>query len=84
MFPNGIAEFIAYEHHRARLAKAERIRLVKAVQRGQVRRPGNYQKVIHWLGGQMIKWGLKLQDRSVRSISQVALAGGSNIEYPPN
>jgi hypothetical protein len=84
MFSNSIVEFVAYEQHQARLVEAERIRLVKSMQWGKARRPGNYQKVTHWLGGRLVEWGLKLQGHSVRPISQVTTAGGSSVECPSN
>ena len=61
MFPIGLIYLVGKEQHKDRLRAKEREQLIKAA---GLRQPGNRvsrQKVAHWLGTQMVKWGSKLQ-----------------------
>jgi hypothetical protein len=57
MFP-GNAEYVARERHQDMLREAEQRRLVEITQQG---RPGPVQQLANWTGGQLVKWGTKLQ-----------------------
>lgn len=75
MLPNYNDFLIAQERHKDLLRQVERERLIRAA---RLRQTGNWRgrwKVAGWVGGQMVKWGCKLQgyDRAaVTRGSQVA------------
>ena len=70
MFP-GNAEYVARERHQAMLREAERQRLVEIAQRG---RPGPVRQLANWTGGQLVKWGTKLQGQAISLPPQASTA----------
>lgn len=79
MFPKN-NELIAYEQHKARLQKAERLRLIKTLPPRPEDRPV-FRQVTHWLGGRLVAWGLKLQGETVMPPIAVAAIGGANSRH---
>jgi hypothetical protein len=64
MFPNNI-EFFGREKHQERFQDVEQIRLVRLA---KLHRPGDWEafrNLTHWLGRQMVQWGLRLQGYKV-------------------
>jgi hypothetical protein len=70
MFP-GNTEYVARERHQDMLREAERRRLVEMAQQG---RPGPVQQLANWTGGQLVKWGTKLQGQSISLPAQPTAA----------
>jgi hypothetical protein len=64
MFPDGL-EFIAHERRKSLLEEAERMRLINSLERPEAKGQRDFGKVVHWMGVQMVKWGLKLQNYKV-------------------
>lgn len=64
MFP-GNAEVVARERHRDALREAEQRRLIKTFAAGPANRPTKGQKIVHWLGAQLVTIGLKLQGQNL-------------------
>ncbi|MEW5958420.1 MAG: hypothetical protein AB1801_11885 [Chloroflexota bacterium] len=64
MFPGNV-EYIARERHQEALRQAERQRLIQSFT-AQPAAPsaGPQPGPIYWLGGQLVKWGLRLQGQS--------------------
>ncbi len=58
-------EFVVYERRKDLLAEAERVRLIKSLPRQPFSRSGRWRHITIWIGGQMVKWGLKLQGQSL-------------------
>lgn len=62
----GNAEYVAYERHKDALRQAEQIRLVKSLsaQSTEYFPHRLLLSVANWLGGQLVRWGLRLQGDS--------------------
>jgi hypothetical protein len=65
MFP-GNAEYVAYERQKDALRYAEQMRLIQTLA-SQPAEPAHklWLGMIHWLGSQLVKWGLRLQGESL-------------------
>ena len=63
MFPNELEFLVHQEHYKDLLREAERARLVRQMQAGQERRNHLYCRALTWLGGQLVGWGWRLQER---------------------
>ncbi|MBI1877676.1 MAG: hypothetical protein HYR94_05505 [Chloroflexi bacterium] len=75
MLPND-KEFLARkEHYKALQREVEQARLVELVKLHQPQKEKIYRKLLGWIGGQLIRWGLKLQqDRHTRVNNLTELA----------
>ena len=74
MYPYQIAEQVAKEQHEDRLHQSEQARLISLLQSQQVNRP---EKMVGWVGSQLVAAGLKLQNRASSSMPQ----GGAQQVY---
>ena len=81
MFPGGI-EYVAEERRKDFLREAERIRLINSLEYQRSRERRNFWKVVHWIGTQMVNWGLKLQSYKMASPSQIGAVGVADVECP--
>ena len=71
MFP-GNAEYVAREQHQDMLREAEQRHLVEIVQRARL---GPMQQLANWTGGQLVKWGTRLQGEAIALQPQATAAG---------
>ncbi len=71
MFP-GNAEFVARERHKDLLHEANQRRLIKTIEAGQANRSTRLQRVVGWVGLQLVTWGLKLQGQPLAQSTQLA------------
>lgn len=76
MFP-GNAEYVARERHQEMLREAEQRRLVEIARQG---RRGPVQQFVHWTGGQLVKWGTKLQGQPMSLPPQASPTGVTNTK----
>ena len=84
MFP-GNAEAVARERHRVLLWEAEQRRLIKAFEAGHVSQSTRLQRIIPWLGGQLVTLGLKLQGQSLppaQVVNTLHLTNDTNCSSP--
>jgi hypothetical protein len=81
MFPGGI-EYVAEERRKDFLREAEHMRLINSLQRQRSNEQENFRKVVHWIGSQMVNWGLKLQSYKMASPSQIRAMGVADVECP--
>ena len=58
------------EQHKDRLRELERERLLQAAKLQHGVDLKSYRKAANWLGGQMVKWGSKLQEFDTTSPSE--------------
>jgi hypothetical protein len=63
MFPNELEFLVHQEHYKDLLREAERAWLVRQARAGQERRNHLYCRALTWLGGRLVVWGWRLQER---------------------
>jgi hypothetical protein len=61
MLPGYVELIVAYERHKDLLREAEQRRLINFLQHPEPIWQVKFEKVCHWPGKQLVKWGLKLQ-----------------------
>jgi hypothetical protein len=69
MFPNYNDFLVAQERHKDLLRAVERERLIRAARLGQPENWGVQQKVVDWIGGQLVNWGCKLQGYDTAAVA---------------
>ena len=80
MFPGNIEVIIA-ERRKDLLRQTERMRLVKILRHEQSHSQTARRTVTHWMGAQMVRWGLKLQGYNLTSAPPVAIASNLNTDH---
>jgi hypothetical protein len=65
MLPNDIDFLTRKERCQDLMREAEQERLIGIAKLQQSKQPGSWQRVVHWMGIQLIKLGLKLQDYGI-------------------
>jgi hypothetical protein len=63
MFPNERDSLVYREHYKDLLREAEKARLARQARAGQERRDRFYRRPVAWLGGPLVIWGWRLQER---------------------
>ena len=63
MFPNELEFLVRREHYQDLLRETEEARLVRQARAGQERRNHLYCRALTWLGGRLVVWGWRLQER---------------------
>ncbi len=66
MFPYDI-EYVLYERQKDLQREAERMRLIKALERERSANGGLWRKMANAMGSQMVAWGTKLQNESINT-----------------
>ncbi len=61
MLPNELNYLVSLEQHRDRLRALERYRLVQLADLQRASNRDMHRRVVGWVGGQMVRWGLALQ-----------------------
>ena len=62
MLPNEVNYRVSFEQHQDRLRAMERQQLIELAGLQQPANQGIHRRVVAWVGGQMVRWGMALQN----------------------
>jgi hypothetical protein len=67
MLPNEWDYLLSLEQHRERLRNLERRQLVQLASRQRAANQAIHRRVVGWIGGRLVRWGLALQQYGPQS-----------------
>lgn len=89
MYPREIDLLARRERYKDLLREVADQRLARTARKQQPNNRMLYQRVVHWLGTQMVRWGCKLQQRGSTALCCLAAsckstAGSTNMSSLPH
>jgi hypothetical protein len=79
MLPNEVSYLVSLEQHRDRLRELERHQLIQLAGRQRPANRGIHRRVVAWIGGQLVRWGLALQGYGPRPQQPPRAAAGGRV-----